>query len=169
MGDFVTDKKALIILGIKHSGKTTLGNNFSKILNIPFFDVDEQIEKDVNMGVRQYFQTYGEEAFKKAEYEACKEIFNANDGCFVVATGGGICDNVQALSVLEGTKVFLDASETVCFRRILENSKKTGSLPAYISNKNPKNEDEARAIFHEFYVRRRNSYLKLADEIIEWV
>lgn len=163
------DEKPLIILGIKHSGKSTLGKYLSQMLEVPFFDLDSAIEKNVKMSVRQFYLENGEESFKNEEYKACKEIFENNSGSFVLATGGGICDNKKALNLLDGKRLMLDASEQVCFERILENAEKTGSYPAYIANKNPKNQEEARLIFSEFYNRRRNSYLKLADEIVEWV
>ena len=161
-------ENALIILGVKHSGKSTLGAYLSEILELPFFDLDRIIEENVKMSVRQYYATKGEDAFKKAEYEACKSTFEQNHGAFVLATGGGICDNEKALSVLNGKKILLDASEETCFARVKQNALTTGSYPAYIQKQNPADENEARSIFHEFYQRRRQNYLKLADKVVEW-
>ena len=162
-------ENALIILGVKHSGKTTFGSYLSELFGLPFFDLDKIIEQNVNMAVRQYYLQNGKDAFQNAEYEACKSVFENNKGAFVLATGGGICDNSKALSLLNGYKLMLDTSEDICFERVKQNALETGSYPAYITNKNPSNEDEIRSIFHEFYKKRRIEYLKLADKVVEWV
>jgi shikimate kinase len=83
----------------------------------------------------------------------------------VVATGGGICDNPQAIEILKkiGKFILLEVPENICLERILKNSKKTGSLPGYISRENPKNQKDIEDIFHQFYERRMKSYKEISD------
>ena len=41
------------------------------------------------------------------------------------------------------------------------------NLPAYIADKNPRTEKEAREIFHDFFARRNNRYKEIADVIVQ--
>lgn len=162
--------KNIVILGIKHSGKSTVGKALAKAASFHFYDVDTVIEETEGIPVRALYMERGEEGFKNAEVCAVKKILHTIktdgiEGKTVISTGGGICANAEALSLLRknGTFVFLDVSEEVSIRRILENSYKTGSLPAYISRHNPKTEEEIRHIYHTFYEERTAMYTSLAD------
>ena len=158
---------SIIIVGMKHSGKSSLGNGLARNLSIPFFDTDTIIEEQTKLPVRQLFVQQGETAFKNAEIESCKFLENQakNNSSLVVATGGGICDNPQAIEILKkiGKFILLEVPENICLERILKNSKKTGSLPGYISRENPKNQKDIEDIFHQFYERRMKSYKEISD------
>lgn len=152
---------------MKHSGKTSLGRGLSAKISSPFFDTDEIIENNTNMKVRDLFKNFGEEAFQQAEIEACKYLLEQKNyhESLVISTGGGICDNKVAIDILKqiGTFVLLEVPEKTCLIRIMNNSRKTGSLPAYISKENPKNYQEIEDIFHKFYIRRMEAYKQIAD------
>lgn len=158
-------------MGIKHCGKSTQGKLLSQKLNLPFFDTDSVIQEMTGKTPREIYTTDGEEGFKKAETDACKEItLRIKDGASVIATGGGICNNAEALSVLHklGTFVFLQSSEKVAADRICreartdENGKLT-NLPAYIAKDNPSSMAKVRELFHEFYEERVRLYAGIAD------
>lgn len=164
--------EALIITGLKHTGKSSLGFGLAKHFNIPFYDIDKLIEQQNATSVRNLFLTKGEDAFKQAEFLACQYIENAiyelpetNFPTAIISTGGGICDNEKAISLLKNIGKFLNlnVAEKYCFERIKNNAQRTQSWPAYISNKNPKNETEIQEIFHQFYTRRTLAYQALAD------
>ena len=63
---------SIIIVGMKHSGKSSLGKGLATNLSIPFFDTDAIIEEQTKLPVRQLFVEKGESAFKNAEVESCK-------------------------------------------------------------------------------------------------
>lgn len=72
-------------------GKSYLGKSTAEILDMPFYDIDLEIEKAVNMDVNKIFLEKGENFFRKKESEI---LLNwKNDG--VIATGGGIICNEQ--------------------------------------------------------------------------
>lgn len=147
-----------------------MGKALAKMQAFSFFDVDSVIEETEGMTVRELYLKRSEEGFKTAELQAVKKILleiqeNNLQGKAVISTGGGICKNNEALSLLrnESIFIFLDVSEEVSINRIIDNSKKTGSYPAYISRYNPKNEDEVKNIYHTFYDERVALYKQLAD------
>ena len=168
----------IVLMGIKHCGKSTQGRLLAEKLGVPFFDTDKIIEDETGMTAREIYATSGEEAFKKAEVQACSSVAekikvgddNLSSVTAVIATGGGICNNTNAIDVLRplGKFVFLVAQEKTAADRIIREAKvsddgKITNLPAYIAKKNPATMDDVRALFHEFYEERVSIYSKLAD------
>lgn len=158
---------SIIIVGMKHSGKSSLGKGLAAYFSLEFFDTDKIIEEKTNMSVRNLFVEKGEQAFKDAEVESCKFLLERvkTSNPLIIATGGGICDNPEAIKILKsiGKFALLNVPEKTCLERILRNSKRTGSLPGYISRENPKSQDDIERIFHKFYERRMKSYKEIYD------
>lgn len=171
--------KIIILAGIKHCGKTTLGKRLAAYYGSLFFDTDDVIFQRTGKKAREIYTESGAAAFMEAEAEACKSIVQQledlkNDGatfpCAVVATGGGFCNNEKAREVFFGksTIVFLNTSENVASDRIVKeigvasDGSFTG-LPAYIAKENPKTIEDVRAIFHDFYEKRSAIYTAMAD------
>ena len=184
----------IILTGIQHSGKTTVGKLTAEHIGCDFYDIDALIEKTAGISCRKLFAQQGAESFKQAEWEAClflQERFqdkcdgsagfsgsaDTTDGTgsaahflkAVVAAGGGICDNPRALAVLEtiGKFIYLHVSETTAFERICARARLTGSFPAYIENRNPRTDAERRSVFHEVYMHRTAEYKKKAHVHID--
>lgn len=164
---------AYVLMGIKHSGKTTLGAMLSHKLKVQLFDTDEIIAINYKMSVRSLYNIKGLAEFMQAEEKVCAFLQDKVQGkqC-VIATGGGVCDNAPALNCLRtlGKFVFFKAPESVAINRILSSAEFTPAgiknLPAFIAAKNPKNEDAVRSIFHDFYEERTRCYCLIADVII---
>ena len=167
--------KSIILLGIKHSGKSTQGLLLSKELNCPWIDLDDKITELTGKTPREIYTQQGAAGFMQAEENAClKVVEEFKNQKIVISTGGGICDNAPALEILSqfGTFIFLKTTEEVSISRIINKAEQLSNgtwknLPAYISNKNPKTENEIRAIFHDFYLKRNEIYSKIADKIID--
>ncbi len=166
------NKKSIILLGIKHSGKSTQGKLAAKHFECDFFDTDDEITRTTGKTPRQIYTESGQEAFLKAEEGACRKLAeNAKNGKrVVIATGGGICNNKAALEELHkiGIFVFLDSDEETACSRIVREIKyeKDGSmsnLPAYIAKKNPSDITDVRKIFHGFYTERQKIYRSICD------
>ena len=92
----------------------------------------------------------------------------------VIATGGGICQNEPAIAILKklGTIVYLEVPEITAAGRIVREARflpdgTIQNLPAYIANKNPADQKEVRAIFHDFYTERTKKYRSLADASVQ--
>lgn len=168
--------KALILMGIKHCGKTTQGRLLSKHFACPFFDTDDIIQAQTGLPPRSIYAEQGEAAFLAAERSACEHLARliaerthaAKPHAAVIATGGGICKNTAAVAVLRalGTLVFLDAPESTAADRIVREAAVAAdgtirNLPAYIAKERPQTLDDVRAIFHRFYEERTKSYADL--------
>ena len=49
--------KNIILTGYMGVGKTTIGAFLAKELNVPFYDLDQLIEQEENMSVKNIFKT----------------------------------------------------------------------------------------------------------------
>ena len=169
----MTFGKSIILMGIKHCGKSTQGRFLSRELNMPLYDTDDVVQELYGRSPREIYTQEGQEAFLKAESLACAHIEKLLEGGAshaVIATGGGICSNTAALETLHnlGVFVFLQADEKIASDRIVREAKlkddgSLENLPAYIAKKNPRSIKEVRDLFHDFYVERTKIYSSLAD------
>lgn len=169
---------SIILMGIKHCGKSTQGRIISKKLSVPFFDTDDVVFEMTGKTPRQIYTELGNEGFQKAEEKACsfllEKINSSAEKNAVVATGGGICGNKKALDVLKkiGTFVFLKTPERIASFRVLREISvaQDGTLlnvPAFIAKKNPRSVADAKKIFHDFFIERECIYEQLADVVID--
>lgn len=169
---------SIILMGIKHCGKSTQGRIISKKLSVPFFDTDDVIFEMTGKTPRQIYTELGNEGFQEAEEKACsfllEKINSSAEKNAVIATGGGICGNKKALDVLKkiGTFVFLKTPERIASFRVLREISvaQDGTLlnvPAFIAKKNPRSVADAKEIFHDFFIERECIYEQLADVVID--
>jgi len=162
-------EKNLILMGIKHCGKTTQGKLLAGNLNREFADTDDLILEITGKSPRDIYSSQGKDAFIAAELEACKALVSKSEK-LVVSTGGGICNNPKAIEELKkiGVFIFLNSDETVACDRIikevtiLENGE-LSNIPAYIAKENPKSIEDVRRSFHNFYVERQKIYKSICD------
>ena len=163
----------IILMGIKHCGKSTQARLLSQRLGIPSYDADEAIKELTGKSPREIYAQEGADAFKKAEAMACEKLAEslmASGTRAVIATGGGICRNEPALAALRplGKFVFLNAPEEAACDRIIKEAKELDeggfdNRPAYIAKKSPRSILEIRSIFHNFYTDRCALYSRIAD------
>lgn len=121
----------IYLIGLPGCGKSTLGRQISKRLNIPFIDLDTAIEQRESKEVKDIFKQRGEDYFRKVESETLKRI---SEGLadFIMATGGGapvFFDNMEFMNSF-GQTVFLDVSPRVITERILKADKEERPLLA---------------------------------------
>jgi len=106
------------LIGLPGSGKTTLGKQLASILEIPFFDLDAEIEKQEGISIPELFEREGEELFREKERSCIQDFLNRKD--FILATGGGtpcFFDNLDQMLEF-GIVVFLNPSLDEILRRL---------------------------------------------------
>lgn len=99
------------------SGKTTLGKRLARECNVPFIDLDREIERRTGVTVATVFEIEGEAGFRNRESKLLAEI--CDDGEMIVATGGGSV--LQPLNRIRmqasGWIVYLHASANLVYSR----------------------------------------------------
>lgn len=98
----------LILIGLPASGKTTVGRQLARRLDMPFFDCDEAIEAAAGCSVSDIFARYGESYFRQLEHRTLETLCR-KEGC-VIATGGGavLREDNRLLLQRSGTVFWLD-------------------------------------------------------------
>jgi shikimate kinase len=78
----------VLLMGLRASGKSTLGPMLAGKLGFAFLDLDDRTSRMLGSEtVREAWDRYGQEEFRKAEFIALREVLQANHQ--VVALGGG--------------------------------------------------------------------------------
>lgn len=101
------------------SGKSTLGEELSKILNIEYVDLDELIEQREGRSIPEIFEKSGQDYFRRKETETLEFIIS-KEGNLILSTGGGApCFNNNMVLMNEaGKTIFIDVSVEELFKRL---------------------------------------------------
>ena len=139
----------IVLVGFMGSGKTTVGRELARQLELPFADLDYLIEIAERRSIADIFAHDGEAAFRDIEH---RELARAIPGG-VLALGGGAYVQERNRELLRGraTVVWLD----VPFERALRRVAGAGHRPLA---KDPEK-------FAELYAARRSAYAE-ADATI---
>ena len=101
---------SLQLLGMKHSGKSSLGRLWAARHDWEFLDLDAVLESRAGGGrtSRQIYQTEGKEGFQRYEAEAALQVADRlARGNAVLAWGGGTISNPQGVEALRGVGVLV--------------------------------------------------------------
>ncbi|MCP4134886.1 MAG: hypothetical protein GY754_28180 [bacterium] len=151
----------IILSGIKHCGKSSVGKELANRLGILFADLDDLILKNTKgfNTIREIYKKSGAEHFMKLEQNSLETFFTANlNESFVLSLGGGTIENPGAISILEnqGKTFFLDADNKELFNRIIR-----GGIPPFLEGANPEKS------FNDLCSRRSPLYENWAEHKID--
>ena len=78
----------IVLVGLPGSGKSTVGKQLAKRLQLSFVDSDQEIENRLGCSIREYFEREGESAFRDVEQQVMAELLAGS--LAVLSTGGGV-------------------------------------------------------------------------------
>ena len=141
------------LIGMMGTGKSTIGKLLTKMLDYPFVDLDEKIEKYAGISITEIFKNNGEENFRNLESEHLRFYSNS-----VIACGGGIIMRKENRTFMKdnGKAVLLTASIPELSKRLLESD----SRPLLAVE----NKEE---LMKNIWLERRLHYFSTADYTIE--
>jgi 3-dehydroquinate synthase len=108
----------IFLYGPPGSGKSTVGKLLAAGLNLPFFDLDKEIEKTAGQTISQIMSEQGEPVFRDLESAVLEKV--AMRPASVTALGGGalLRDANRTCAESAGEVVFLDASLPFLLERL---------------------------------------------------
>lgn len=108
---------SIYIVGFMGVGKSTVGRHLAERLHMPFYDMDEEIERTQHRKIHEIFEAEGEEWFRALETELLRSIARRPPG--VVATGGGTFCRPENRRLIHsgGVSVWLDAPTDLILER----------------------------------------------------
>jgi shikimate kinase len=155
--------RLILITGPKHSGKTLCAHALRIITGREAADLDALVEQMAGKNPRALFKE-GPEIFRRVEAEALASVMRQNRNDLIIAAGGGLADNPEALALLARNRevfiVYLDVSAETAWQRILHTAA-GGELPPFLNTENPR---ETHFALHE---RRAKAYRALAHFTID--
>jgi len=106
----------IVLVGFMGSGKTTVGRELARRMQLPFADLDDLIERAEGRSIADIFTFDGEAAFRDIEH---RELRRAIPGG-VLALGGGAYVQERNRELLRGqaTVVWLDVPLERALRRV---------------------------------------------------
>ena len=117
----------IVLLGYMASGKSTIGREISKKLNMKFIDLDDYISKREKSSILEIFKVKGEIYFRRIESLYLSEILNSKDS-FILSVGGGTpcySNNMELILNSEASSVYIKASiKTLAVRLASEKNKR---------------------------------------------
>lgn len=111
-------QKPLVLIGMMGAGKTAIGKRVAERLDVPFRDVDKEIERAAGCSIADFFHHYGEQAFRDGERRVIKRLLAEPVG--VLATGGGAfmdADTRRQIAA-QAISVWLKADLDTLWRRV---------------------------------------------------
>ncbi|MCH8011283.1 MAG: shikimate kinase [Candidatus Marinimicrobia bacterium] len=138
----------IFIIGMMGSGKTTVGKQLAKKLNMSFVDIDETVEMVTGMSISEIFEIFGEEKFR--EMESAFFIEKSKQDHQIFSTGGGIVLRSENRNILKtnGTTILLrNKPETLTVR--------LKSSPEDPSSEGPCGENSRPLLYNSFNLNDR--------------
>ena len=149
-------KKNICIMGLMGSGKTIIGKDLSKYLNLKFYDTDKVIELKVNKSINAIFKEEGETYFRQIEEKICLDLLN-NDNCLISLGGGSIVNKkIRELITQNSYSIYLEVKLNNLVNR-LKSSKRRPLL-----NKNLNKKETLENLY-----KKRRKYFEKADFIVK--
>lgn len=117
-------KQALFLCGMMGTGKSLIGKHLASLLNLPFTDLDMQIEMDLGKKIPQIFEEKGESGFREIEKRMLIQYLNQPKG--VLALGGGSLQNQELVDLIKnsGILIFIDTPIKVLLSRLKKSNRR---------------------------------------------
>jgi|TARA_B110000971_G_C19859558_1_gene430999 shikimate kinase len=108
----------LVLTGMMGSGKTSIGKEASTILGLKFYDTDLEIEKKLNMKIKDIFKLKGQNYFRQVEEKICIDLINGERK--IVALGGGAFLNsaIREIVLKKSFSIWINVNLKTIVKRI---------------------------------------------------
>lgn len=140
--------KNIVLIGMPGSGKTTIGYELSKKLDMNFIDADRYIEENEKSSISDMFEI-SEEYFRQIESKYIEKLSKLNST--VIATGGGVIKKENNILLLKNNSII------IYINRKIDDIMKDIDISKRPLLKNGK--DRLKELFNE----RHNLYQKYCD------
>lgn len=107
----------IALIGLRGSGKSTVGSKLAARLGVPFHDSDDAVTARHGRTPAELIRGEGEAEFRRREHEVVADLATESHG--VLALGGGApCDPRNRAVLASWTVVLLDAADAELHRRL---------------------------------------------------
>jgi XRE family aerobic/anaerobic benzoate catabolism transcriptional regulator len=89
----------IALIGLRGAGKSTLGSKLANERNVPFIELDQEIEKDTGMPLAEIFSLYGQSGYRAIEKRTLERVLRASERA-IISVGGGIVSEKETYDYL---------------------------------------------------------------------
>src|SRR5258708_18577095 len=82
----------IALIGLRGAGKSTLGEKLARSLDIPFVELDKEVEKEAGAKLGEVFAMYGQDAFRRFERRALERVLSQHERAVIAAGGSLVTD-----------------------------------------------------------------------------
>ena len=95
------EKLSIILIGMRGSGKTTMGLLGAPILKREFIDLDQELERRLGKTIPQIIAEQGWTGFREQELKTLENFMQTKQTGYIGACGGGIVETPEARTALK--------------------------------------------------------------------
>jgi XRE family transcriptional regulator, aerobic/anaerobic benzoate catabolism transcriptional regulator len=120
-GEARTQSSYITLIGLRGAGKTTLGQRLARHRDVPFFELDREVEREYGATIGEILQLHGQPGYRRFEREILQAVLSNNPAA-VIETGGGLAADPETLPLLlEGSlAVWVRASPEEHMQRVID-------------------------------------------------
>lgn len=96
-------RQPIVLVGLMGAGKTRIGTSLAKALDLSFTDSDTEIERAAGCSIADYFDRFGEAAFRDGEARVIRRLIDGTPR--IIATGGGAVLNPETRAILKNESI----------------------------------------------------------------
>lgn len=89
----------IALIGLRGAGKSTLGTRLARELDVPFIELDGEIERSAGISLSEIFLLHGQAGFRRYERRCLEAVIERHPRC-VIATGGSLVTEAATLDLL---------------------------------------------------------------------
>jgi XRE family transcriptional regulator, aerobic/anaerobic benzoate catabolism transcriptional regulator len=89
----------IALIGLRGAGKSTLGSKLAAERNVPFIELDHEIERETGMPLAEIFPLYGQSGYRAIEKRTLERVLAESDPS-VISVGGGIVSEKETYDYL---------------------------------------------------------------------
>jgi XRE family transcriptional regulator, aerobic/anaerobic benzoate catabolism transcriptional regulator len=91
--------RRIALIGLRGAGKSTLGGRLARHLDVPFIELDAEIERDFGLSLSEIFVLSGQSAYRRSERRVLDGVLDRHPS-FVLAAGGSIVAEAETYDEL---------------------------------------------------------------------
>lgn len=110
----------IALIGLRGAGKSTLGTALAQALDVPFFELNREVERETGMPTSEVFDLYGQAGYRRIERRCLERLIERHDRA-VLSLGGGVVSDDATFDLLlrRCRTVWLKASPEEHMTRVL--------------------------------------------------
>jgi XRE family aerobic/anaerobic benzoate catabolism transcriptional regulator len=91
--------RRIALIGLRGAGKSSLGAKLAAAQDVPFIELDAEVEREAGARLGEVFAMYGQEAYRRFERRALERVLRTHDSA-VIAVGGSLVTDPDTYRLL---------------------------------------------------------------------